>query len=88
MFVGSCERELSVIGSDRQGWKPSMRESSASSAVMLTDTMSGGAATQRDGLQHNCPIDSSQQLLDMHALGNTEETNAVTHTVGMLPVTF
>lgn len=38
----------------------------ASSAVMLTDTVPGGTVTQRDGLRHNCPINTSQQLPCMH----------------------
>lgn len=32
----------------------------ASSAVMLTDTVPGGAVTQGDGLRHDCPINSTQ----------------------------
>lgn len=34
-----------------------------SSAVMLTDTVPGGAVTQRDALRHSCPINSSHCIL-------------------------
>lgn len=39
----------------------------ASSAVMLTDIVPGGTVTKRDGLRHNCPINTSKQLSRVHA---------------------
>lgn len=64
--MGSYERELSIIGGDRRGWKELVQGISASSAVMLTDTVPGRTVTQRDGLRHYCPISSSQELPCMH----------------------
>ena len=50
----------------------------ASSAVMLTDMVPGGAVTQGDGLRHDCPINSTQ-CCHMHPRTSTH-THTHTHT--------
>lgn len=52
--------EQSIINSDRQERGSWWGGIAASSAVMLTDTVPGGAVTQRDSPRHKCPISSSQ----------------------------
>lgn len=58
----------------------------ASSAVMLTDTVPGGAVTQRDGLRHNCPVNSSQRALYAIAHGWKEDFFFVVTTACTAPL--